>query len=790
MSVGFAALIAAGGGIAFLLRDQGGGWRPEVDVAAAGMTTRHVGSAACIKCHEAEHGDWKGSHHDLAMAAASEDSVLGDFDDAMFEQDGVVTTFFRKDDGYWVRTEGADGQLGEFEITHTFGVKPLQQYLIAGEGGRFQALGVAWDSRAKESGGQRWFSLYPDERLEAGDALHWTGRGQNWNFMCAACHSTGLEKGYDAAGDSYETTWSEIDVSCEACHEPGAAHVAWAEGLDENAAGEGATVAEMGLGVDLKADGNWVFDEGAPTARLEGTGDPKLRNQGQIESCSPCHSRRSAITMDTDAGGRFLDQYQPALLTDGLYHADGQILDEVYVYGSFVQSKMYAKGVACTDCHDAHSERRLAEGNALCLKCHSAELFNTPAHLRHTNAAGTDASWEGTGAACVDCHMPNKTYMQVDNRRDHSFKIPRPDLTAEIGVPNACNGCHDDQTADWAAAQMDAWYGDTWRSRPEFARAIHAGRVGAHNAPAMLEKTVRDQSMPGIARATALELLGGYGLQRTTTLIKSTKEDADPLVRLGAIKALAAMSAHPTTLSTSGLDFLRDPVRAIRIEAARALAPAASYLAAGAIDLFESAEAEYIAAQLVNVDRAESHVNLGVLHAQRGRLDQAEAAFARAIELDERFVAAYVNLSDILRAAQRDTEGEAVIRAGLAIEPDAAALHHALGLALVRLGRKGEGIKELDLAAERGQDVARYGYVHAIAMMDVDGLDAGLAALEDVHERHPLDPTVLEALVSINAQNGQMNAALKWANKWIIERPYDETGRAWRDALRDQQGGG
>ena len=338
-----------------------------------------IASSRCASCHPAEYERWTGSHHDAAMQVASDETVLGDFDDARFAHFPVVTRFFRRDADFWVETEGADGETAEFPVRYTFGVEPLQQYLIELPGGRLQALSVAWDS-----GRGRWFDLYPDDRFEPGDPLHWTGRLQRWNTMCAECHSTDLRRGYDVENDVYRTTWAEIDVGCQACHGPAEAHVRWAEAYPGVAA---AAPANTGLEVH--------FD--AAEARRE------------IEVCAPCHSRRHRIRDEERAGRPLLDSYVPATLREGLYHPDGQIDAEVYVYGSFVQSRMYQRGVRCSDCHDPHGLTLREEGNALCTGCHQTapdprfptltrKRYDAPAHHFHLE--------DSEGARCVACHMP------------------------------------------------------------------------------------------------------------------------------------------------------------------------------------------------------------------------------------------------------------------------------------------------------------------------------------------------------------------------------------------------
>ena len=405
-----------------------------------GAADGYVGRSVCAGCHQTQAEQWSGSHHDLAMQPADESSVLGDFDDASLTQFGVTSTFYRKNGRFMVRTEGPDGKLHDYELSYTFGVEPLQQYLVEFPGGRLQALSLAWDTRPKEQGGQRWFHLYPDEKINHEDELHWTQASQNWNSMCAECHSTNLRKGYDAASRTFSTTWSEIDVSCEACHGPGSDHVRWARresGWKALEAGKGLTVL-----LDERRGVQWTMNPETGNA---------LRSQArsgdkEIELCARCHSRRSPISDGYVHGEPLLNHYLPRLLDEGMYHADGQIDDEVYVYGSFIQSRMYHAGVSCSDCHEPHSLSLRISGNGVCLQCHQAEKYEQAGHHFHEP--------DSEGASCAECHMPPKSYMVVDPRHDHSMRIPRPDLSAKLGTPNACNGCHQDRSPEWAAQQL------------------------------------------------------------------------------------------------------------------------------------------------------------------------------------------------------------------------------------------------------------------------------------------------------------------------------------------------
>jgi hypothetical protein len=373
------------------------------------------------------------------MQPPTADAVLGDFNDTEFTAAGVTTRFYRDGERFMIRTDGPSGKMENYAVSYTFGVAPLQQYLIALPGGRLQAFGIAWDSRPREEGGQRWFHLYPENPPKPGNPLHWTALDQNWNHMCADCHSTDVLKRYDAVSDSYATSYAEIDVGCEACHGPGANHVSWAAQSERQG--------EPQLAVRLnERDGvSWRSD---PTTGLPKRSVP-LTSSLELDTCARCHSRRGRLLDEYQHGKAVGDYYRVATLDPGLYHPDGQILEEVFVHGSFLQSRMHDAGVTCSDCHEPHSLDLRVQGDGACLGCHSVGGYALPTHHHH--------KVESDGARCVNCHMPAKTYMVVDPRRDHSFRVPRPDLSESIGVPNACNSCHADETAAWAAAQIDAW---------------------------------------------------------------------------------------------------------------------------------------------------------------------------------------------------------------------------------------------------------------------------------------------------------------------------------------------
>ena len=727
-----------------------------------------VGRDVCAGCHPGESGRWQGSHHDLAMQEVRGETVLGDFADADFTHFDVTSTFFRRDGGFFVRTEGPDGAEGELEIVYTFGVEPLQQYLGRLSDGRFQALTIAWDSRPEDAGGQRWYPLHPGEPIPHDDALHWTAPGKSWNFMCADCHSTGLRKGYDPEADRYETTWREIDVSCEACHGRGSDHVAWARGDAPDAPGRG-------LVVDLRNEADWVFEDGESVARREG---PPV-SHAELEACAPCHSRRAPVAQH-EPGRPFLDGYRPALLDEGLYHADGQVREEVYVWGSFLQSPMHARGVVCSDCHEPHALRVEGDPDATCARCHSLQAFATPAHHRHPPGS--------PGASCVECHMPATTYMGIDARRDHSFRVPRPDVAERIGAPDACTGCHSDRSAAWAAAAIASWTDSEETREPHYGEILHAGRRRLPGAARLLAELSQDPAAPDIARATALRLLGEQSQPAPARAVGRGLEDPSPLVRLGALDA--ARRLPPAARLRRLGPLLRDPLRAVRIHAAWVLlsVPAELWPPAQRTALAE-AIAEYRAAQELNADRPEAHVNLGVLHARSGELEAALEAYETALRLDPSFLPAYVNLADLHRQRGRDEEGEPVLRRALAIGPENAEVHHALGLLQVRERRLEEALASLEQAADLAPERPRYAYVHGIALHSRGRTGRALEVLDRAHQRHPGDRDLLLALATTSRDRGDVPRAREYARKLVRLDPEDPEARALLHQLAGPEDG-
>jgi Flp pilus assembly protein TadD len=724
----------------------------------------YVGAETCKGCHAREYQDWWGSHHQLAMQQAGEQTVLGDFRDASVTHFGLTSKFFRKDGKFFVHTDGPDGTLRDYEVRYTFGVYPLQQYLVAFPDGRLQALPLAWDARAKDRGGQRWFHLYPKDKIRAGDELHWTGLQQNWNFMCAECHSTDLRKNYDEAANTFHTTWKDIDVGCEACHGRGSGHVKWAA-QQNRPTGSTAATGDDGLQAhfDDRRGVTWILD---PATGNSHRSRPRA-NTDELEMCGRCHARAAKISEDWTPGKPLLDTHRVTLLEEGMYTADGQMQDEVYNHGSFLQSKMFAAGVTCSDCHDAHSGKLRATDQEVCGSCHSLSKYASTQHHHHTEHTAE--------SRCAACHMPLRTYMVVDQRHDHSFRIPRPDESVKYGTPNACNDCHKDKPASWTAAAIERWYGGVHPGYQRFTAALVAARRQLFTAQSDLIELTRDSATPGIVRATALTELGGYLDPNTVSTAQEGLQSTDALVRLAAVELLSG--TDPATRWGRLAPLLQDPVRAVRIATADALADALpGDVTPESRRAFDQALAEYQATQKLNADRPEAHLSLGNLYARQRRAQEAEAEYRQALKLWPGFVPAYVNLADLSRARHQDEEAEHWLMEASKVAPNDAGVLFSLGLLRVRQHRTPEALQLLARAAKLAPDNAHYAYVYAVGLYSNGKTAEGLANLRAAQAKFPGNREVLLGLASLTAESGDPEAARRYAESFVAMAPADPRG--------------
>lgn len=813
-----------------------------------------VGRDSCIKCHQSEADLFHGSHHDKAMDIATDETVLASFNGETLTTFGIESKFYKDDGKFMVRTEGPDGKIDDFQVKYVFGVEPLQQYMVefdrpAGmpknEIARLQVLSLCWDTKKK-----KWFQLQPPdvkEKIEPGDPLHWTGRTQCWNTSCADCHSTDLKKNFDLDSLTYHTTFSEIDVSCEACHGPGSHHVELAES-------------------------NSLFWD-----RKQGYGLAKLKGEdttNQIETCAKCHSRRGVIQEGFCGGKSFNDFYSPELLTEQTYHDDGQIKDEVYVYGSFLQSKMYHEGIRCTDCHDPHSTKVKFDTNELCTSCHAhpAGKYDSPNHHRHQTGS--------TGSQCVECHMPSTTYMHVDPRRDHSLRIPRPDLSVKHSTPNACSQCHIDssklpqkeqkllegkQYLDWLTLakenkviadeikRLDVWAEKSvtnWYDEPKrpghYAEVFHRIRNNDDDQVAYdkLRSMVSNRKTADIVRATAAMELSrntrelersasraflGTDNDNMSPTLKQLREEESVLVIQGLMQTLefeiatilnstwkAGSEAEVVNALTHYASTLKElcehPKLLVRIEAARIAIRIPSSIQERILDSKEretvqSAFDELIASIKSNQERSSALLALGSIYQLKSEANEEQRSRIGAkklIESDRYFELARQAYRDAIRVEPLESgargnlaamneqlvvrfEGQRAKFADQKKSPEFKKLSSQIAALQKEINqfRKGEleVLREEARRAVQSQIGAAVIDRYAMALYVDNQIEECEKQLKIAVDLSPDDPTIVLHYVLILQKQQKFTAALSFADKLLVLAPNDPSYRQLRDEI-------
>jgi Tfp pilus assembly protein PilF len=647
-----------------------------------------ISNQECISCHEQSQDDWQQSDHAKAMAIADKKTVLADFNNVDVEHYGQKAHFFIKDERYQV-TISYDNNVDTYPIKYTFGHFPLQQYLVETEKGQLQVLPFAWDARTKAEGGQRWYHNYSHEEIRPEDRLHWRQPLQNWNGMCADCHSDGLVRNYDAEKNSFNSKFDNINVGCLSCHDDMTEHSM--SSTKRNVSGDVTSL--------KYPTGQWLRAIGEKTAHWQG----EQRDNAFMDNCFACHSLRSPLTDGFKANKAFLDQFSPQLPSTPNYYADGQIKEEVYVYGSFLQSKMYDKGVNCIDCHDKHTMKLKIEGNGLCLQCHGGEVFNVKSHHQHEEAS--------TGAQCVNCHMPTNRYMGVDDRRDHSFKVPRPDISQAFDTPNACIKCHDNKSNQWVSDNLNKWHGEprALTSNKQSLLALNSGQ--AINLEDHLS-IIADNDIAVISRASAIQQLAYTTQTLTVAVLKPYLIHKEALIRLSA--ASAATLLPPADKISLLVPLLSDPLKAIRIAAALSLLDSK----VSAIDqaAFVSAFKELQQTNDINSWRGEGRMNQGINALQTGDVITAEKTFKATIDIDPYFESGYINLADLYRAQQKPFLVASVLSKGIKNNPKSAALHYSYGLHFVRQKKLDKGLIHFEKAMKLMPNNPQYAYTYVLGL--------------------------------------------------------------------------
>ena len=701
----------------------------------------------CISCHQQQVSNWQKSDHAKAMDIANDINVLGNFNSVTTNHYSQKTYFYRDKEHFLIDlTE--QNKTTTYQVKYTFGHYPLQQYLVPASGGKLQVFPFAWDSRTKSEGGQRWYPNYANEDVKPNDRLHWQQPLQNWNGMCADCHSDGLKRNFNAKSNVFNTQWDNINVGCQSCHGK-------MENHDKQLNGK-STSHLLDNKAQKKQLLSWLMEPGGKVARLKNTNGElasveEKQQQGKfMNTCFACHSLRTPLTDGFAPNTHLLQQFSPTLLAPPQYHVDGQIKEEVYVYGSFLQSKMYAEGVTCLNCHDAHTMKVKTKTNGLCLQCHNAEVYQQKTHTRHPldSAAGQ----------CVTCHMPETTYMGVDARRDHSFKIPRPDLSDTYATPNACSSCHSDKSNKWAATQLQQWFG-----KPEKLSSSEQAYMNLmHNSELPLDQhlaLINDDSMPEIKRATAIALLPYSTRVLSEYVVRKWVESPLPLIRLATAQIGQLLPNSDKTKSYQKL--MCDEFKAVRVAAANELVGLNMHNSSN----FTKALKELLEAAEVTSWRGEGLFNQALIKLTLQRESEAIEKLQQSIEIDPYFAASYINLADIYRRSQQVQQEQSLYNSALKRIPKSAELHYAYGMFLIRSGNKPGSVKHFKLAMQYDDTNYQYPYLYALALDSIGQTAKALAELKQLHPKYGYHSELKNLGLSFSQKLGDRESFQYFSNK-------------------------
>jgi len=698
----------------------------------------YVGSQKCKECHPNQFKDWEGSHHDKSMQKAARETIIAPFNGEIFKSQGVTSTFFQKENKFYVNTEGRDGKNHDFEIIYSFGITPLQQYIVLFPNGQYQCLRTAYNTLE-----DRWYDLYPDFKVVHSEWLHWSRGGLNWNTMCADCHSTNVKKNYSEKEHSYNTNYAILNVSCEACHGPGKEHVSNALNSKNK----------------YKTDGTMKMTN--------------LASKELVDACARCHARRENISLFNTPQGTFLDHYFPQLLRENIYHADGQILDEDYVYGSFVQSKMYHNGVSCKDCHNVHSTKTKLQGNQLCLQCHDGAKFNQKSHHKHP--LGTKS------ALCVNCHMPGKNYMGHDFRRDHSFRIPRPDLSLKYNTPNVCSGCHKDKDDQWAYDEYVKLYGIPKKNH--FSDKLAPGITRAIGGKDSLMALAKDTIYPNMARASAVANLSNYQSQITIKDVLLFLKDKSPLVK-GATADLLFQLKKGNEYYLDILPLLKDKKRAVRVKAFYYLSTLpSSKIPKEYKPFYEKVRIEFANNLKVTGEFSGGKMKRAQYYTSIGNTTKAIETLEDALILDPINNIVRTTLTALYYKNKQYKDAEEAYKTILKQEPGFGLTNFNYGLFLNELGRPKEAILQLNKALELLPNNNRVAYNLSLLYFQNKQANKAVSILKKQLITSSSNTDLIYLLAYIYHQEKQVELAKEQVEKLLVIDPNNQQYQQFYKAL-------
>ena len=632
------------------------------------------------------------------------------------------------------RDEGSDVPPISLVPQMAIGYRPLVQYVLDFGKGRYQVPDASWDPLKQE-----WFSMFGSDQRQPHEWGHWTQRGMNWNSHCAYCHFTRFRKNYQPETDGYATRWLEQGVGCAQCHGPSLAK---------------------------RKSNQCIID----TKR-------KYTPQQWMHACATCHGRREEFDEDFEIGDDFFNHYSLALPSQpGLYHPDGQQIDEDYNFTSLLLSRMGHKGISCIDCHDSHAAtpkggKAAVDANLVCMQCHATGLRGAIVidQWKHSFHKSNTA-----GSRCVECHMPKKAYMARDPRSDHRFPSPDPTLTKELGVPNACNNCHAEKGLDWQIEWTDKWYGPT--KKPLARERTRAVAAAFADKPDAMTRVLAAFDIEEIAawQATLLRLMEPWsGDARVTQRAEAAAAHPDPLVRAAAAFLLSRVPGTGKQWET----LIRDPVRSVRLEAGW-----------GAIERLPTehplmADMERVARQ--QADQPGGQMRLARLATRRGNAAAAESSMRKAAEWDRGSAAPRRDLAVYLAGAGRTREALPVLEEAMKIAPKDAELPYLSALAMAELGDQAGTEAKLREAIRLNPRFARAYYNLGLLLSGQGHDQAAIISLRNAATLGPADPEPSYALATIYLRLGQTAAAKTAALEALRRNPSHQQAAALLQSTGD-----
>lgn len=655
--------------------------------------SEYANEQTCTSCHKEEVQEWQKSHHAKAMQIASKQSVLANLNTS-FSADGMDYKFFTTDTSYWVTISESGQATNTYEITHTFGYTPLQQYLLAFPNGKLQVLRASWDTEKNT-----WFHQYAGENIASSSAVHYSNQSQNWNSMCSSCHSTNVHKNYYPAVDSFNTTHDMLTVGCQSCHGGMNAHQLYHNGQ-----------------LSEKPQPSKVYQQSA---------------LAQTNNCGTCHARRTMLSDNSLTDSNFINSYIPQTLNANFYQVDGQIMEEDFVYGSFISSKMHQNHVSCNNCHNVHSNALKMEGNQLCLQCHESS-FNTKAHTHH--------AMESAGGQCINCHMDGKTYMGNDYRRDHSFRVPRPHQSVEYGTSNSCISCHKNESNTWAAKNVEQWFGKPDTSHYSY----HLIKTSLLSQQSLTYATLllSDTATPSIIQATAVDYAGNLNSRESMQFLEKATRHTEPMVRL---QAYSELINYPENIRIAyAPSALKSEHKAIRLMGFRLANGLQNQMSLKAKQYYTKVDSEYKAYLTGIADFANGQILWGEYYAANNDYELAKKHYALALKIDSLQPTAYTNLIIINSTQQRTKEVKKWIDLGLRKMPNYGEFYYFEGLYYSEIGNTTQQLQSLRKAYELVPENTKYIYNYLISEYQHGDKLKAQKIIKEVIYKYPNHPKIMQ----------------------------------------------